>query len=291
MLSKKPAIFIPSYTSLSTFYNPPQSHASCRLPTRQSRTYATPISPSLPHHEEADLSWPDPIHPHKTPTPYQILSLAKNEPYTKQRFYSLVKLYHPDRAHPASPASSLPPHVRLERYRLLVAAHTILSDPAKRTAYDIHGAGWSGHPGEYSAGAAYERRKWPAGQDPMYNATWEDWERWYSRDKSSGPQTPVYFSNAAFISLIFALAAIGGVGQATRANTFSSTALEYADKVHMEASRELMRARHATRMTMDRDERIESFLRHREAVLSGEEAYQRLLPEPERCAPEDVRRR
>ncbi|OCL06051.1 hypothetical protein AOQ84DRAFT_85833, partial [Glonium stellatum] len=95
-----------------------------------------------------DLAWPTATPPHAIPTPYQILALRHDEPYTKQRFYALVKLYHPDRHHhhyssdSSRAIASLPRSTRLERYRLLVAAHTLLSDPAKRRAYDRHGIGW-----------------------------------------------------------------------------------------------------------------------------------------------------
>ncbi|KAJ5294806.1 hypothetical protein N7508_009627 [Penicillium antarcticum] len=38
---------------------------------------------------------------------------------------------------------------RVERYRLIVAAHEILSDPQKRTAYDVYGIGWGVQPDRY----------------------------------------------------------------------------------------------------------------------------------------------
>jgi len=126
----------------------------------------------------------------------------------------------------------------------------------------------------------------------MANATWEDWERWYARDADpprASSTTPAFASNAAFVSLILALAALGGVGRATQASAIAGTALEQADKVHEEASRELMRARRATGAAADRVERVQTFLEHRGAVLAAEDAYQRLLPVSRRCAAEEVR--
>ena len=308
-MSKKPAILLSSYTGISNLFNPPQSSTSCRRrppvsrrpsPTRQSRNYANLIDGAAPHSidEEADPTWPDPIwpdpiHPHTTPTPYQILSLHKDEPYTKQRFYALVKLYHPDRCHPTSPITALPRSTRLERYRLVVAAHTLLSDPAKRRAYGQHGHGWAGSSNTQlpPSSSSSHRTSWPPGHDPMANATWEDWERWYARDADPprASATTAFASNAAFVSLILALAALGGVGRATQASAFAGTALEQADKVHEEASRELMRARRATGAAADRNERVQTFLEHRGAVLAAEDAYQRLLPVSRRCAAEEVR--
>lgn len=69
------------------------------------------------------------------------MGIEPGNPYSKSRFYSLVKLYHPDSA--ASPASNnIPKEERLARYRLIVDAHLILSDDLKRSAYDQYGLGW-----------------------------------------------------------------------------------------------------------------------------------------------------
>ncbi|KAF2174875.1 hypothetical protein K469DRAFT_704060 [Zopfia rhizophila CBS 207.26] len=235
------------------------------------------------------------MQPHQTPTPYQILSTSRGEAYTKHRFYSLVKLYHPDRCHPSSPVAHLPHAVRLERYRLLIAAHSILSDPSRRQAYDLWGHGWAGHSGTPSAYSPYkpshERRSWPPGHDPMKNATWEDWERWYDQEygrQKDEEERVVYLSNFGFMSIIFVLVTLGGVMQGTRANMFSSSVMEHRDKMHKEASMELRRSKQAT--TGDRNERIQTFLRHREAVHAGEDAYQRILPTPETCSPDTVRK-
>jgi hypothetical protein len=199
----------------------------------------------------------------------------------------------------------LPRSVRLERYRLLIAAHTILSDPAKRSAYDLWGHGWAGHhqtPDQHasweSSRPAYHPRQWPAGHDPIHNATWEDWEQWYERerrrqrragshDEDPDQQTThrdMYMSNFSFLSAVFALVSIGAVLQGTRANAFTTTVMEHRDKMHKEASLELGRSKRATMASRgDRNERIETFLRHRGAVHAGEESVLRILPDAERC--------
>lgn len=83
-------------------------------------------------------TWPSSLQP----TPYEIMGIQKYEKYSKSRYYDLVKIYHPDRK--ASPVyEKLPKDERLARYRLIVDAHTILSDDRKRSAYDKHGRGWN----------------------------------------------------------------------------------------------------------------------------------------------------
>jgi curved DNA-binding protein CbpA len=286
MLSRKSSILFSSYADLSPLC---YSHAaSCRHRfTRQRRNY-------VQHREDAELlKWPDAAKPHQTPTPYQILRCRRGDAYSKHRFYALVKLYHPDRCHASAAVSHLPLHVRLERYRMLVTAHDILSDMEKRKAYDAWGHGWAGHHHTPTAPRHndwdYDPRRWAT--DPRNNATWEDWERWhYANDggKETDART-IQMSNFTLMALIFAFVSIGGVVQGTRFNAFHDSAVERRDQIHREASMEYRRSRSAT-MSGDKDERIKTFLEHRESTIVGEQSYQRLLPPANTCSPEEVRR-
>jgi curved DNA-binding protein CbpA len=303
MLSRKPSLLLSSYSGLSPLcHSHSHSHASPRQPCRKSCRHHTFTSGRVAHqtrsyaqHADAPpnrldpelLHWPEAVHPHRTPTPYQILKCARGELYTKRRFYALAKLYHPDRSHPASPVAHLPLHVRLERYRMLVTAHDILSDIEKRKAYDTWGQGWAGHHRTPSSPAPheweYDRQRWNT--DPRSNATWEDWERW--RHENEGGAEPdartIQMSNFAFMTLLFAFVGIGGVVQGTRFTTFNSSVIERREQIHREASTTLLRSHNAS-LSGDRDERIRTFLDHREAQLAGEVSYQRLLPPAESCA-------
>ncbi|KAF2087175.1 hypothetical protein K490DRAFT_57236 [Saccharata proteae CBS 121410] len=259
-----------------------------RPPSTAYRRYASIAGEPLSNDGgAAEFPWPENYHPHPFPTPYQIFSLKKGAPYSKRRFYELVKIYHPDRNNSDSDIRpSVCSHdVRTERYRLIVAAHTILSDPAKRTAYDRYGAGW-GSAREINA-PDIERASWKPGQDPTHNATWEDWERWYERDKKSD-QHPIFASNGAFIACVAIGALCGIVGQATRAGNFSNSIIEQRDMVHSQSSQDLKKARQMAVSYNDREARIQSFLRHRDADTHAEEAYRRLLPAPEVCSSEGV---
>lgn len=301
MLPKKSSVLLSSYANAFTpLYSAhaatPQScrhHISKPQHTTQTRTYAQHT-----HSNDADLlNWPEAIRPHTTPTPYQILNCKKGDAYQKSRYYALVKLYHPDRCHPGSSAHHLPLAVRLERYRMLVAAHDILSDAEKRKAYDAWGAGWAGHHRTPTSSGhshnpydwEFDRKRWTT--DPRSNATWEDWERWYGENHEGGEQKEraIQMSNFTFMSLLFAFVAIGGVMQGTRFSGFHNSVVERRDQVHREASSVYQRSRHAT-MSGDRDERIRTFLEHREANLAGEESYHRLLPPSDNCAPNEIRR-
>ncbi|KAF2738333.1 hypothetical protein EJ04DRAFT_509735 [Polyplosphaeria fusca] len=293
MLSRKPALALWSCSTL-----PPHcssvSCASSSLHARHTRRYAQHAA-----RDDVDSSWPEAIPPHSIPTPYQILSLQRDDVYSKHRFYSLVKLYHPDHCHPSSPVAQLPPAVRLERYRLLITAHAILSDDAKRKAYDLWGHGWVGYhrptssPSRSRYGPTPAPRHWQPGNDPMYNATWEDWERWYQREYGRPRDEDVramYAANFGFMSVMFALVSIGAIMQGSRAGIMTSSVMERRDQVHKEASMELRRAQRASMSGGDRNERIKTFMAHREVSRAGDDAYQRLLPPSDSCIPDTVRK-
>ncbi|RDA92720.1 hypothetical protein CP533_1405 [Ophiocordyceps camponoti-saundersi (nom. inval.)] len=116
------------------------------------------------------------------PSPYEVLGVSRSGPYSKTRFYQLVKLYHPDSN---QPSSVLPPSVRLERYRLVVAANDLLSDPAKRRLYDALGIGWLPPSQSHSQPSANTHRRESDSSwrhrpgSAANNATWEDWEAWH----------------------------------------------------------------------------------------------------------------
>ncbi|KKK12069.1 hypothetical protein AOCH_003752 [Aspergillus ochraceoroseus] len=108
-------------------------------PASIARPYATAPGGFL----EKELSWPS----SPSFTPYDVFGQDRRAPYSKHRFYELVKIYHPDRPcndHPL--CRDISPERRLQRYHIVVAAHEILSNPSRRAAYDRCGTGWHLHP-------------------------------------------------------------------------------------------------------------------------------------------------
>ena len=230
------------------------------------------VSNGTSRHNHASHCWPEVTSADAIPTPYQIFNQKRGSKYSKLRFYELVKLYHPDR-HDHITDDGLSYATKLERYRLVVAANDILSDPIKRNAYDRYGTGWNDFTGmDMSNGQAassnkygtYTNRGWKANPgSPMHNATWEDWERWYQRD-AGGPQRETFSSNSVFVSLIMIAAAAGFVGQVTRVESHTLTALEQREAMHISVAEDLRRRRQeANAANSNRDERILSFLNQR----------------------------
>jgi hypothetical protein len=259
------------------------------------------VSDGQSHHShKSDIPWPEVKSKNAVPTPYEIFGVKKSAPYSKQRFYELVKIYHPD-MHGWS-GSAIPQATKLERYRLVIAANDILSDPLKRGAYDAYGAGWHGAPhvlhpddAQYAKHGSWAGPSsgWSGGPNgPSMNATWEDWERWYQRDKE-GPQKPVYFSNGTFIGLIFLFAFIGGLAQTQRLNAFSLNFTAAVDALHTDMSKELIRRRKEAVRLGTKDERIQQFLKVRDPEGYGitdveESQVRKLLPAPEVCSSRDI---
>ena len=266
------------------------------------RSYAMVVDGSARDAEHNNLPWPEVTKKGAIPTPYQIFNQTKGAPYSKKRFYELVKIYHPDRHSHEDPLyDDVTPAVKLERYRLVIAANNILSDPVKRGAYDTYGAGWHGAPGVVDNGGHSPHGSWAGGQGrtwdsrygPSNNATWEDWERWYNKQEK---QEPIYLSNGAFFTTIVFFVFVGYLGQTARLDNFSLSLTHQIDKLHNEMSRDLVQRRMAAKLYGDKDERIQEFLKARDpqgyGVIDHEgEKLRKLLPAPEVCMSNDTMRR
>ncbi|EAW09728.1 J domain-containing protein [Aspergillus clavatus NRRL 1] len=227
---------------------------------------------------DRNFSWPS----SSSFTPYDIFRQDRGAPYSKSRFYDLVKAYHPDRpcnGHPL--CRNLTPEVRLQRYHLVVAAHEILSDPAKRAAYDQFGTGWNLHPSR----GPHAHPSWAAtGPGPhgsiFNNATWEDWERWHKRHQGKQQQI---VDHRTFVTFIFLLVLFGSAVQASWIGQLSTGYEDRLREVNEESVRLLAGRREATAKQMGSQKAsVEHFLIRRDPSgfgLKGEEqpVYQEVL--------------
>ncbi|KAH8888532.1 hypothetical protein GQ53DRAFT_748923 [Thozetella sp. PMI_491] len=275
MLLKKPATALcascngvfhdPSLLSMASWRTPhlkrPGSPPIAPRSARSRRHYALVQAPQdgAPFGGNRQTTHPWPSKPN--PTPYDIFGLAKDAPYSKVRFYELVKLYHPDRVQHCV-QDGLSDRTKLERYRLVVAANGILSDTTKRRLYDTQGIGWVDEldPREWLRRADRQWREQPG--NPSMNATWEDWERWYQARDGKKPD-PLYMSNGGFAFIIAIFIVIAAWGQATRAGNHAKSLIEMRDEMHIGTSSDLRR-RQIQRSNLTREGRVDTFLKQRE---------------------------
>lgn len=255
-------------------------HIPCRSSGQykpQQHNHAEFSTKNAPSDQSADLHWPKLSSSAAIPTPYQIFQLSKDAPYSKRRFYELVKLYHPDR-HSCEQRStdnhSTLSHVRVERYRLVVAANNILSDPAKRRAYDINGAGWDGcfefDTPKYGS-RHYGGSRWSgfdANSSPARNATWEDWERWYNRGIKT-KQAQVFNSNKDFLYIVLICMALVGIGQVARLEDQARSISQRVEAVYDSCNQDIQSRRKTSHNSENRHERVQGFLENRD--LYGQE--------------------
>jgi curved DNA-binding protein CbpA len=244
--------------------------------------------------------WPQ-THP-RHPTPYEILNQHPFKPYSRNRFNELVKLYHPDRKqHPASHiCASLSQSVRLERYRLIVAAHAILSDPQKRKAYDSFGAGWAGYPTTAATGPNSQGQRPPNNRfdsEIWRNATWEDWQRYRSNQQQyqqqyqqygrSRDQREKYLSDIGFASMVLLLSLSAGAVQHMYAKTKAVSGLAFRDERHEKYNDQFLKAQEAARST-DREGRIKRFVQQRDATAVDNDQIANLITRPDLCESGDA---
>jgi curved DNA-binding protein CbpA len=232
--------------------------------------------------------WPSPSHPTRPLTPYQIMNIEPSAPYSKERFSNLVKIYHPDRCdHPENQACAhLPPEVRIERYHLIVAAHTILSDPDKRRAYDTFGVGWQNPqiPGSHSPSQPSYTRP----VDPIHqNATWEDWERWrweqYQREKNGGPSDPNFISHGTFAGGVMAFTLFAACVQQGYINGVSETRRGAIYERSYEAEQYMKRKKEETK-ARNKAGRIEDFVKQRDPATMAHPGVADMVLNQDTCA-------
>jgi curved DNA-binding protein CbpA len=311
---RKPGLLPSCYSLQSHLYPHHLSSTSPSNPRKRARRSPNPNSKrsyAEVHNRGPDfrdnMNWPTKSKTSTsiTPTPYEIFDIDRGAAYSKHKFYELVKIYHPDRhTAPENACCQDISHLeRLERYRLVILANEILSDPIKRQNYDKHGEGWADHQriiNRHTHGYCAKGSRTPYGRgkgydnSPFANATWEDWERWYARDTNE----PVKQSSAGnyinpniFASLILMMAVISGAVQATRAGQYSGSLEERAQDFTEKTSRFLRKRADTHRIeSVDSGDRVKWFLDKRDPSKNGlkdveEDIYKghfpdQLLPPP-----------
>ncbi|KAI8678313.1 J domain-containing protein [Fusarium keratoplasticum] len=257
-----PATAVPALPSITSSRGAPPRHAASTTSSAyQQRRYAT-----VDHgrrgssHRDHVPEWPKTTYP----SPYEIFAMRTDDPYTKHRFYQLVKLYHPDKHSHTSDLHHIPHATRLERYRLIVAANDLLSDPSKRQLYDNHGVGWSGgRPQTLNETVRNADRAWrhQAGS-AANNATWEDWERWYDA-RDGKPKDPLYMSNGLFATLVVVMCMIGAFAQMSRVEQSGADYVQMTNQSNLAIGQQVAR-RTSVAQGRSKDERVDMFLRDRE---------------------------
>src|SRR5690348_6812083 len=70
--------------------------ANRRPETTRFRTYAIVADGRCRDVPHPNIPWPEVTSTNAIPSPYEIFNQKKGSPYSKHRFYELVKIYHPD---------------------------------------------------------------------------------------------------------------------------------------------------------------------------------------------------
>jgi curved DNA-binding protein CbpA len=299
MLLKKPTTALcPSSGVLSAFGSPTPITPPCRLRDRraiapspgrprQHRSYASvhddkPKGSAKPNASDHEPKWPTSANP----TPYEILGQARDTPYSKSHYFKLAKLYHPDRQCHTS-GDGIPHLTKLERYRLVVAANAILSNPQKKRMYDTYGFGWENQTDSQTRHREADRAWRQEPGNPSMNGTWEDWERWHrTRNGKGEKQEQVFGSNIGFMAIISAFLIVGTWSRMTRAGTNSTSVLDMQDEKNAALSKQLQERRNQ-RVQLDRGGRVENFLRQREYEKWAYDPPGHGLPAPDGNKPSD----
>ncbi|KFG85346.1 putative Hsp40 co-chaperone Jid1 [Metarhizium anisopliae] len=216
-------------------------HGSRSSNTRRRHSLSSLRQPGLPE-------WPA----SSAPTPHEILGVAPGAPYSKDRFNQLVKMYHPDMSGADARVRHLPQSVRLERYRLIVAAHNLLSDPSNRRLYESHRQGWV-YPRPFTGRQGDNRHGFSSKDGAAQNPP------------SPMRQRPIYASNATVAILLVALGMLGAALQFKRLAA-SRRDIRRLELVLQEAIQEEIQAWASVLQGQTKDDRILAFLARRHGV-------------------------
>ncbi|KAI1251132.1 hypothetical protein MGN70_008193 [Eutypa lata] len=209
-------------------------------------------------------------------TPYNILEQARTEPYNKRRFHELVRVYHPDRWQHAT-YHGVSKATRVERYRLLVLANAILSDPLKRKAYDEYGVGWDGgghhgSPERRTNGDDDLAQGWSQqpGQEGV-DATWDGWEQW-GRQGQDQNQGLIILRNESLGLVLALFLTLGGCCLYAQAYYRVKEITQQCDKVHTTISEDLWRIKNQAESS-SRENRVKAFVNHRASLVLAKDFH------------------
>ncbi|KAG8529227.1 uncharacterized protein KY384_005862 [Bacidia gigantensis] len=129
------------------------------------------------------------------------------------------------------------------------------------------GTGWGGQPNHDHApyySTAWRNSKWSGfdtNDSPYYNATWEDWEKWYHRGETKSQHT-VYTSNSGFLTIVVSAVFLGAYGQSLLIEQHDSTFKTQIRQTNDHASFQL-RSRREASQDLVKNDRVKHFLTSR----------------------------
>lgn len=181
-------------------------------------------------------------------SPYDVLEQPRDGPYSKRRFYELVMVYHPDRwVH--GTYHGIPKQTRVERYRIILAANAILSDPVRRRAYDEYGVGWTpggadlsrrspGQPWKGGNGGNDGNSRNAKGQRDEQYPSGGDSCHWEGQPRGS-QQRPIFMDNSSFAAMLLWLASSLSYLLWSVASSRAESISKRQDLIHKRLLREL----------------------------------------------------
>lgn len=197
-------------------------------------------------------SWPNV----QNPTPYEVLGLERQAPYTKHQFTELAKRYHPDSA--SHNSGNEDAASRLARFHMVMDAHQILSNPRRREAYDMFGLGWKHQAApkthDFQGTGVYARAH--------EQSSGTDW--WTEHEEKSKNKEQAFLKSVTGAVALLVFIALGAWLQLMRAAKMLRAAARGYLQTHESLVIELAKLR-TKRGNLTKDDRIKRFLLHREA--------------------------
>lgn len=237
---------------------------SLALPFQRNYSQATEL-PRLPQ-------WPVGEHP----TPYDIFNTTKDaldKKAVRTHFYTLAKIYHPDSIIVVN--AGLTPELKAERFKKIVAAYDILRDEEKRKDYDVSSKGWDYADASLKKKSNFYGRDF--GKAAQYSTktntgtAWDDYHQDYKDyQKQQDPeyQKEAWERHKKMVVVITIGSLLVGAFQLKFLLHSAGKDIEGRNRLSSEARKTVYLANNNYGMGVDKSDRIQRFLAHREGTSS-----------------------
>lgn len=196
----------------------------------------------------------------ENPTPYDVLYIENTREFTnrkflRSRFHKLCKLYHPDIAGVdlmKDDNSLVTEEERLERFKMIKDAYTLLNTPSAKSKYDTYNLGWAyanntnDSTSQSSSKSPYDLWKQRSADQDTHNMYWNagNWEDYHNyHQRTGGPNhIAIHGKKLSHWDIIIYVLMLGALGESFSLLTDIQTSFGRRVDIHEQCEKDLIQS-------------------------------------------------
>ncbi|KAL6942125.1 hypothetical protein ACO0QE_003291 [Hanseniaspora vineae] len=193
----------------------------------------------------------------ENPTPYDVLYIENKREFTnrkflRKRFHKLCKLYHPDITGVdllKEDNSLVTEKERLERFKMIQDAYTLLNTPAAKTKYDTYNLGWAyaNTPASHNTTKSpYDLWKQQTANQDTHNMYWNagNWEDYHNYHQRTGnpDHIAIHGKKLSHWDIIVYVLMLGALGESFSLLTDIQTSFGRRVDIHEQCEKDLIQS-------------------------------------------------